>query len=283
MTLAVVETIAANFGDNSMLVLSNDSLTTVGTDFIFDAKNAATFAGGALPSNGATAFSLVNLARDTAPAIPRASVAVTAAQFDTNLTTYDTTKGFVSFPTTTIKDGLLVQKTGVANNRVCEPTLEGFVSFLLILWMRLNANPTAAQAAMLLGQSGGLNPNAGFYLNTGSANVLEVQTNQVIGNIGAAGALHQVAAHYSFNVGAGTTTVSTFLDGAQVATGIAGRAIASYVANNSNARTRIGGGQGFGIPDMNWCRAVRELTGVSGVDPLAFVAKDYAANLARLS
>lgn len=282
----LVETISTSFDDNAMLVLSNDPMTTVGTDFIFDFHKADSFAAAALPAQDATAFSLVNLARDTAPAIPRSASAVTAAQFDGAApSTYDVTQGLMVLPSSVgppavlAKSGLLLQKGGIANNRVCEPLLEGFKSFLLICWFRLAANPAAACSPLLLGVSGGFNPNGGWTINPGQG-LYEAVGNQNLGAL-TLNTLYQFGVHYAFDTTAGTSQITNFINGAQYSTYV-GRTVANYAANVSNARTRIGGGQGFALPSGSVGRVLREFTSISGVDPLAYVAKDYALNSTRL-
>lgn len=281
----LVETINANFADNTMPVLSNDPLTTIGTDFIFDAFNPAGYASGALPANGAAVSSLVNLSRTQAPGIPFTSREVRAA---TALTpakppTFDNAKGWVFTPVAASKDAFVVTRGEAINGRVIEPSFEGFKEFVMICWYRLAAVPAGLTGLFAAGQSGGSNPNGGLVIFA-TGNVTETINSQYIAGPGL-NVLAQVAVAYKFNTGSNTTELKTFNNGALTGTYV-GRVPTGYVTNNAAAGTLIGGGVGYSANapiNGSICRVVREFNGISNMTSDAFVARDYSLNLARLT
>mgnify|MGYP003440467093 CR=1 FL=1 len=278
MTATIIEKYDADAGDNTIPVLSNDPtlLTAIAEDFCFEYGTAASYASGTVPADGAVVGSLANLAPDIALALARVD-AVTAAVYDAgNVPTIDVTKGWQCG---TAKKGFVVNKVGVVNYRVGEPVLEGFKSFVVMAWVRLTAGGDANQSPLLCGNSTGATTNWGVQSLSGGY-TFETQTSQVVGVLTTS--LQMIALFYDFDAVAGQTRVSGWLNGNVVFSAVAGRAQASYVANNTNGRLTIGYGVGHGAFNGYVARVRRVFTTLSGQTAAAIVAAEYAANVGRL-
>lgn len=283
----IIEPLAgANFASNDIPVLSSDPalMCTIGTDFIFDASAASGYSGGVLPAVGAAVptAGLVNLARDVAPAQSRTGVAVTASPFNVaQLGTFDGKGWSLAFGA---RQGFQVKKTGVANNRIGEPSFEGWADSLMIAWLKLSALPSnAIYPAMpwLLGQNHASNTPTYSCLsiaNTGQATFRP--SGYVLGSF-PVGVLVQVAQHSVWDNVAGTSTHTAYINGVAVDTR-AGPAPSAMSTSNVNAGALFGaqGGGGYAMDGVLY-RVQREFPEVSGIDVAAFVSKDYAINRAR--
>lgn len=289
----VIETYDVDFGDNNLPVLCNDgaNICSIGTDFIFDALNPAGYASGVLPATGAVIGTVVNLARDVAPAISAVITrtgTVTGIQRTTGFTatTFDG-KGWQMGGTGTPKSPIQLAKTGIAANRVNEASLEGFASVLELVWARITDFSDASGTILFgNGQGGGSTTNMNVYANgvTGDLRATVGSSNIALGKTVVLNELVQAGIHSKFNVD-GTTTLTPIINGV-LGTPVAGPAWpGTFVANNGFALAQLGLMPGYPASDnaKTIYRAVREYTDISQVDVAAFVAKDYAYGLPRFT
>lgn len=282
--MTIIEQFAGVDFGNSFPVLANDpaEMVTIGTDFVFDALAAAGYSGGFLPAAGATipTTGLINLARDAAPALGRTG-AVTAIPLSTSLLPTFDNKGW-SF-LAGAKSGLRIIKAGIANNRVCEPTLEAFADTLTILWVKVTAYPTASAAQMLLfGQAGNTQSS---YTNVQIAATGNLTFGQYGSGYGVSpfplNTLAQIAIHSIWDNVADTSTHRVYRDGIFLDSR-AGGAPSALLSNNTNSGATLAGS----LINSAACtihRAQREYVEVSGIDVAAFVAKDYTVNRLRFA
>ncbi|HEU0045070.1 hypothetical protein [Sphingomonas sp.] len=234
----LVETLPAFVNaQRDMPVAANDRsrLVTISDDFIFDAMDPNGYAGGALPAVNAAipAAGLVNLAPDAALGIPRtAAGAVTAIPRTPAQLPLFTGKGLRIVPGS--NDALLVSKGNVTLQRVCEPTLEGYASHLMLVFYKTativnGSAPLGFGITNSTGQFGRFTQNGGGDLTFNPGAI-------ALGGSGS-GAWHCAATHIAFDTGANTATIRGYMDGL-----LAGTATASISAN-------------FAIVDYFACRA----------------------------
>jgi len=281
---------AASFaGGSARPVVAKDAsgLVTMYDDFVFDAMDPNGYASGALPATNAAipTTGVLNLARDIAPALSRASGVVAAAPRDTSKLPLFTGKGWQFLSGT--YDLLKITKTGIADSRVLEPTLEGFVSNLVMAYFKVTAQ-VSNSSPFYVGQAAGL-PYGGFrFIN--ASGLMVPEPGGPGGWLSASlSTWYQVAVHAVYTPASDQVALRYYLNGALAGTNTITTATEEG-SSNGGAGAGIGGAYGASVMTGEVGRVRRVMNPTVGGSPAftntqldALVAADYAYKMPLLA
>lgn len=221
-----------------------------------------------------------NLARDTNTLLSR-TLPVVGVWRSGSARPVRSGAGLLFAPTTNL--GIAINKGGVANNRVCEPTLEGFLDQLVLINFRATGFASSA-SPFVVGTSSGANQTGGW-LQSGTSGDFSLAPSRV--NVSGwtdgvvAGALTQLGYLTRYDVGGNTTEHYLIRDGQFRSTPLVGTAPASMLSNIANAAANIGGGGTAGPVVFNGViyslyREFVEVAGLTNDDVAGKVARAWA-------
>ncbi|MEZ0485450.1 LamG-like jellyroll fold domain-containing protein [Fibrella aquatica] len=253
--MGLVIKLTSTFTDTSLPKLYKDSVLNLGSLFLFDFKNPATYQGGALPApgflaNGASLYNLVDAA-------PLATVNGTQIAYNS--------AGAIEF--NSVGNVVLGDNYNLASSNP---------NFMISMWIKMTA--ASNSYAQLLGRSTTTTPNNtqwridmgldGLRPRGGAGGSVQATVAEIPNGSLVAGTLYHIA--FS-RVGA---SISTYLNGVQIRTATMPEATLANPAVIPN--------MGGGCKALVY-RAYMENLTVSGKNPLAQVQADYNANLGRFN
>lgn len=281
-------TTPAAFADTKRIVIDRDParLSSIATDFVFDATVAACYSGGAIPADLALiAAPLQNLANDVNPFLGRVGAVQASANDAANKPRRNGLGIEVNGYT---RQGLLITKGGVADNRVAEPSFEGFIDVLVTMVLRFYA--VANQEWPLYGPAGSASVRT-VLTAPPTFDVLPAPASGV-GYDGpdiqppVANRLCQLGLLLRYNTGAGATSGRFVRDGLLGAVSLDLPAPASFPVDAAGQRLLWGGGNAGTPPHALLHRITREYVGLAGLtddDIAAKVAKEWAYSRVRFA
>lgn len=271
-------------------VLADDlsRLTTISDDFTFDAMQPDGYASGSLPAVGANVpdAGIRSLSPGKNPTLGR-DLTVTAT-YDNRFGTSGPRPVFDGKGWNTAGKAFIIRVSGIADNRVMEPTLEGFRSVLEMVYYKA-ASSIGNRSPFFAGLN--VTPNFGGFNDAGSGQgrVSPIgNTTMAIAGAFNPGAWRALATHRIYNQTDQLVTVRNWLDGVPLGN-FTVSSTDMQASNNSNARAYIGSGL-QGPFNGSVARVRRVFTGplASGsqaqVDAILdrIVAADYAWKMPRL-
>jgi len=259
--MTVIHTLAdADFGDNTMRVLSNDDYANVGTALLLDFSKLKCWAGGA-PGPSSQALNLTNK-----PTIRGAFQPSSQPSFA------DGAMVFNGAATST--NAMLIQKDAAVGVPFFPNGDGDFADTLMICWFTPTARPASNAGILGMGRTGGTAPAMGFQHHA-SGNIYEYSMSHLVSVAEPNGVKVQIAAHYQYDEVAGTTTIRLYRNGVFLSQ-IAG-SNPNSLTQDSNSKAFIGGFAGASN-GFNGAihRVVIDQTSVSGLDPDDLVAQDWA-------